>query len=206
MNYARIDTTTGDVIEFPYRNNELTGNIQRGETLPDDVVEVDTYTNRPATAWDEVLRYADITRNGDAYILNYTIEARYFEDDADRKKKFLALHKTKDQNNEKRFAYLSGEMVKDYPLSERESWYVQVSEAERYLADNTSVVPMISIMSTNRGETVDVLAQKIVDKDNLMRVAFGDLLGRYQDNKNKLNSIDTEDDTTWSAIDTIGAL
>ena len=204
MIYARIDTTTSEVLEFPYRDHELY--LNPGNTLPDDVVEVDGRTNRPTCTWDEVLHYADVIRDGDAYILNYTIAARTFVDDAERKKIFLSLYKTIKQINDKRFIYLSEEMVKDYPVRERESWPVQISEAEKYLADNTADATMISLMATKRGETVDILAQKIVDKDNLLRMAFGNLLGQYQDNKNKLDIIDSEDDTTWSNIDTVGVL
>ena len=204
MTYARIDTTTSEVIQFPYRSFEL--EMRMTNTLPDDVVVVDRYTNRPTTAWDEVLQYADVIRDGDAYILNYTIAPRTFVDDVERKELFLGLYKFYKQDNDQRFIFLSEEMVKDYPTRERESWPIQISESEKYLIDNTAVVPMISLMATNRGETVDILAQKIVDKDNLLRISFGDLLGRYQNNKNKLDSIDLEDDTTWSIIDTVGEL
>ena len=55
-------------------------------------------------------------------------------------------------------------IISQYPLAERESWFVQSSEAKAYLIDNTVATPFLSALLIARsvaGETLADLALKI---------------------------------------------
>ena len=61
----------------------------------------------------------------------------------------------------------------DYPERESQTWPVQLEEANRYLADNTSPTPFISA-ALNDGETVDDYANLIVSSNT----AWSDYAGK----------------------------
>ena len=56
------------------------------------------------------------------------------------------------------------QLAVDYPERESQTWPIQLEEANRYLADNTSPTPFIS-GALNEGETVDDYANLIVSNN-----------------------------------------
>lgn len=67
-----------------------------------------------------------------------------------------------------------------YPYRERESWHVQVSEAQALLADGDAETPWIDAAAAQRGiERVD-LAQRIQTNDQQYRLIHGTLSGIRQ--------------------------
>ncbi len=67
-----------------------------------------------------------------------------------------------------------------YPLSERESWHVQTSEARALIADVHALTPWINGAATARQIDRLVLAQRIAAKDDQYRAIHGALTGARQ--------------------------
>lgn len=67
-----------------------------------------------------------------------------------------------------------------YPLSERESWHVQTSEARALLADVQALTPWINGAASARQLDRLVLAQRIAAKDDQYRAIHGALTGARQ--------------------------
>lgn len=67
-----------------------------------------------------------------------------------------------------------------YPPSERESWAEQLHEARNYLLDSSFPTPWINACLTNRAETVQELAQLIVNKAAQYASVSGLLTGARQ--------------------------
>lgn len=65
------------------------------------------------------------------------------------------------------------QLATDYPERESQTWPVQLEEANRYLADNTSPTPFISA-ALDEGETVDEYANLIVSNN----AAWSDYAGK----------------------------
>jgi hypothetical protein len=67
-----------------------------------------------------------------------------------------------------------------YPLSERESWHVQTSEARALLADVHALTPWINGAAAARQIDRHELAQRIAAKDDAYRAIHGALTGVRQ--------------------------
>jgi hypothetical protein len=67
-----------------------------------------------------------------------------------------------------------------YQPSERETWPVQMSEAEAWLKDSTAPTPMIDAIATGRRIDKSILITYIMDNTNLFRQASGIILGQQQ--------------------------
>jgi hypothetical protein len=67
-----------------------------------------------------------------------------------------------------------------YTVSEIKSWDQQIDEARRYIADNTSSVPLLRALSINREVPLLELANRIVNKADVYAELFGVALGRKQ--------------------------
>jgi hypothetical protein len=67
-----------------------------------------------------------------------------------------------------------------YPLSERESWHVQTSEARALIADVHALTPWINGAAAARQIDRLVLAQRIAAKDDQYRAIHGALTGARQ--------------------------
>jgi hypothetical protein len=72
------------------------------------------------------------------------------------------------------------QLVQPYTAAERESWSVQMQEAEAYLADPEAAVPLIATMAQARGITTAELVAKIRENMQLYRLVAGEILGRQQ--------------------------
>jgi len=200
MLYAKIDED-GNVAQFPYRL-DLSKIIT--EDAPEDAVEVDVSSLRPETSWNQRLLYNEVVKNIDGtYALSYTKEAKFsaFED----KQKWIkiAIGQNKKQN-EKIFKNKVTQLKFGYQEEEILSWDQQSTEAKAYLSDNDASVPLIEKMSENRKLDLLQLANRIIEKNNFFKNAYGDILGKYQKNNDILDSIDLDDETTFDNIDLYG--
>lgn len=198
--YAKIDSQ-GNIVEFPVRNYDLF-NMISSESLPDDIVEVDSNTNMPQTTWNQILKYDGIENINGNYILNYAVSERYF--DFDDKKKFIEnLIKQYLGENERRFSALSKQINTSYKQDEINTWNLQVTEAKNYL-NNINDHSFISKLATERGIDLSDFANKIIAKHNSYVEEYGSVLGKYQKNRQLLSSIDLTDESTFDLIDQYG--
>lgn len=86
----------------------------------------------------------------------------------------------------------------DYPVLERESWFIQLAESRAYLVDQTAQTPMLSSIATARGITVNTLATSIASKHQALSVLSGALIGKR---KNLINQINAS--TTLAAVNAV---
>lgn len=203
MNYAKIKTD-GTVEQFPYQLDPSF--ISGVNPLPEDVVEVDTQTNKPALRWDQKTSITGVEKVGDNYLATYGEAVDKYDTPEAKLKAITTNKKMQEGSNERTFAYKSKELVAEYSDGEIRSWDQQRAEATAYTADNTASTPLLSAIATARGITVSQLATKVLANAEAYESAYGTLLGKYQKNKDTLASINLEDDTTWNAIDTIERL
>ena len=198
--YARIDND-GNVIEFPVREYDRFL-LPSSEPLPDDVVEVDTETNKPITTWNQILSYNGIENTNGNYFLNYSVNQRYT--DFDSKKSFIEklVRQYKDQN-ERKFVSLSKQINALYKQNEINTWNLQITEAKNYLNDINDY-SFISKLEAERGINLSDFVNKIIAKHNSYTEEYGTMLGKYQKNRELLSSIDLTDETTFDLIDQYG--
>ncbi|MEG0148806.1 MAG: hypothetical protein RR701_05435 [Comamonas sp.] len=67
-----------------------------------------------------------------------------------------------------------------YPQYERESWPIQLQEAQALVADPAAATPWIDACAAQRGLECSELAQRILVKDSAYRVISGQLTGARQ--------------------------
>lgn len=68
--------------------------------------------------------------------------------------------------------------LKDYPQSEQMSWGAQEAEARAFNANNSAATPTLSAIAARTGETVAVLASKVIANANAFKAGGGDAIGR----------------------------
>lgn len=73
-----------------------------------------------------------------------------------------------------------GELANSYPAHERESWPVQLAEAQALKADANAVTPWIDQCAAKRGLDRSELAARILQKDAAYRQISGRLTGARQ--------------------------
>ena len=196
MRYAKVNEE-GTVIEFPYY-------VERSSDVPEDAVEVDTASLKPAVTWNIKLMYDEVIKNDDGtYVLKYTEEPKFNTLEDKQKWMKVAVDQHKKQN-EKTFKAKISQLKTGYTDEEILSWDQQSKEAELYLLDDTSTVSLIQKIALQRGVSLSELATKISEKNALFNESYGSILGTYQKNKDTLDGIDLEDETTFSNIDLYG--
>lgn len=79
----------------------------------------------------------------------------------------------------------------DYPAYERESWPMQVGEADALLADAGAVTPWIDSAASGRGITRLDLAQRIKANDAAYRMFHGFVSGIRQGHEDAILALDT---------------
>ena len=201
MMYAKINED-GSVAEFPYRSREL-DRFRPNQELPTDVVEVDTHTNKPTLKWDQKVSIDSVVQEGDKYVATYHAPEPKFADEAARLKSITGIKNLRQGENERKFAFKSKAIGGEYLDGERDSWDQQRTEAIAYSADETVSTPLLSAIADARGITVAELADKVLANAAEYDAAYGELLGKYQRNRDILNSIDLENPETWDSIDSI---
>ncbi len=164
---------------------------------------VDTETNKPKVSWRQGLSYNTVDRVDTNYILSYNINERFSTDD----EALPVLKKIVEQvkrDNKRKFESNVKQVVGDYSDKEVHSWDQQVKEAEKWTADNTASVPLLSEIATIRGMQMSVLVEKVFLKANAYSTAYGQVLGEYQRVLDVIESIDFNDPLTWDNIDLLG--
>lgn len=74
-------------------------------------------------------------------------------------------------------------VVKPYTPQERETWFIQVEEAKKYLANPSiaeSEVPFLKAIADQRNLSLNSIASNILNKNNEYRTAIGSILGEQQ--------------------------
>jgi hypothetical protein len=67
-----------------------------------------------------------------------------------------------------------------YQPSERETWPVQMSEAEAWLKDSNAATPMVNAIAAGRSIDKSLLITYIMENTNVFRQASGVILGQQQ--------------------------
>jgi len=96
-------------------------------------------------------------------------------------------------------------VAKPYTPSERETWFIQNSEADSYLLDNTVATPMLTALATERGITVPTLVGLVKGNFDLFTVACGEVVGKQQKYLTELYDTNTTVDrmielSTWPSV------
>lgn len=65
-----------------------------------------------------------------------------------------------------------------YSQEERDTWSVQESEANAWLADQGAQTPMLSAMAEARGITLDELVKSVAEKSKVFKVLAGKVFGK----------------------------
>jgi len=200
MIYAKIDEQ-GNVLEFPYRIDEIVRITN--QVLPTDVIEVDSETLKPNTSWNEKLLYDNLVNNNGVYQLSYTVSNRF--DTTEQKKKAIAVlvsqHK---KQNKATFKSKVLQLKSNYSDDEILSWDAQVKEANDFLNGADMTGSLIETISIQRGITLEEISNRILLKRQAFNNSYGVVLGKFQKNEDILESIDLEDETTYSSIDLYG--
>jgi hypothetical protein len=74
-------------------------------------------------------------------------------------------------------------IVKPYSPQERETWFIQVEEAKKYLANpsiDVSEIPFLKTVADKRDVGLETIATTIVNKNTEYRTSIGTLLGEQQ--------------------------
>ena len=74
-------------------------------------------------------------------------------------------------------------IVKPYSPQERETWFIQVEEAKKYLANpsiDVSEIPFLKTVADKRDVGPETIATTIVNKNTEYRTSIGTLLGEQQ--------------------------
>ena len=200
MNYALLNTE-GTVERFPYFSPELE-RLRLDQDLPTNVVKVDIETNKPSISWDQKAIFDQVVETSGTYAVTYAVVDRYADDTA-MLKGITVLKKQHEDINERTFTYKAKELLNAYPDVERETWLQQRQEAAAYQADNSAATPLLSVIATARNITVADLVTKVLAKASEYDTSYGELLGKYQKNREILASIDLADNTTWDNIDNL---
>ena len=200
MIYAKIDEQ-GNVLEFPY-DFERTVEFMQTREVPADAVEVDTLSNRPDVAWDEVYDIDEVIIEGGVYTATFTTRDR-FANDEDKLKGIMNLKRIHVQQNDISFTTKADSLKSKYPGAEVQSWDQQRREAEAYISNNDVATPLLSVIAASRDMTVSELSARVIANASDYDIAYGELLGEYQRNRGLLNAIDPDDNTTWDNIDSV---
>ena len=200
MVYAKIDEQ-GNVLEFPYRIDEIV-RITNQE-LPTDVIEVDSETLKPNANWDEKLLYDNLVNNSGVYQLSYTVSNK-FDTTEQKKKAITGLVSQYKKQNKATFKSKVLQLKSNYPDDEILSWDAQVKEANDFLNGADMTGSLIETISIQRGITLEEISNRILLKRQAFNNSYGAVLGKFQKNEDILESIDLEDETTYSSIDLYG--
>lgn len=79
-----------------------------------------------------------------------------------------------------KYAKMMADIVSPYHQAERETWPIQVAEANLYISDHAADVPLITAMATTRGVSISDLVKRIKGNEALYREAVGRVLGQQQ--------------------------
>lgn len=87
------------------------------------------------------------------------------------------------------YAQRMNEVALPYPQYERESWPIQLQEAQALAVDPTASTPWIDACAAQRGLECSELAQRILAKDAAYRFISGQLTGARQAHEDAINAL-----------------
>ena len=77
---------------------------------------------------------------------------------------------------------------------ERNTWNSQLAEAQAYLKDHSVETPMLQIISTLRGLTLDEMVNKVIIKSNEYQTMVATLIAEKQILESKIQSANTNEE------------
>lgn len=80
----------------------------------------------------------------------------------------------------KQYAAKMEQVAAPYTLQERDTWFIQVKEAEAWTANSSVATPLLTAISTARNVPIADVATNIINKDAQYRTAIGAVLGEQQ--------------------------
>ncbi|MDH1336853.1 hypothetical protein N5D77_22585 [Comamonas thiooxydans] len=87
------------------------------------------------------------------------------------------------------YAQRMNEVALPYPQYERESWPIQLQEAQALAVDPTASTPWIDACAAQRGLECSELAQRILTKDSAYRFISGQLTGARQAHEDAIEAL-----------------
>lgn len=89
-----------------------------------------------------------------------------------------------------------------YPAKERETWAIQLAEAQNWLIDNAAQTPMLSVLIAARGmgESMADFTAKVMENNAQYRLLAGSLTGQQQRMYRDVNSMATAPGITTAEI------
>ena len=202
MSYAQI-SETGEVLRYPL--SEFTIRQEFPDILFPAIFtppEFYVFVKPVMPNYDpntEILTEGLPIFDGTDYIQTWTITAKTYSDE--EVTTIFNVEKTSALARiNKGYTDSLSSIMKTYPLFERESWPIQVSEAKIILSESTEETPWIDAAALSRGIDKVELANKIIAKD----IAFRSLSGNYSGIRQRLE-IQIENITEVS-LDSITAL
>ena len=92
-----------------------------------------------------------------------------------------------------------------FPLTnkkvERNTWNSQLAEAQAYLKDHSVETPMLQIISTLRGLTLDEMVNKVILKSNEYQTMVATLIAEKQILESKIQAANTNEELNNLLID-----
>ena len=204
--------SNNEIIECPYQGTEYRqimddpSLLANTAWLPDNIALVDIKSHKPQTVhWDQYPQansYPSYNESENTWYLTYRMVDKY--ETPEKKLNAIKTRKLEYASSiENAFKQSSIKLRKTYLPQERETFPVQRKEAEAFQANNAVETPMLTAIAAKREITVSELSQKVLDKAIAMDIEYGTIVGRYYKNKEILNTIDFDDETTWSNIENI---
>lgn len=93
-----------------------------------------------------------------------------------------------------------GELANSYPAHERESWPVQLAEAQALQADANAATPWLDQCAAARGLTRQELAARILAKDEAYRLVSGKLTGVRQWHEDQIAALLEQGESARTAL------
>jgi hypothetical protein len=81
--YVKVDGQ-GNVLEFPYRIRDI-------RNIPEDAVKCDTVSQKPKVKWYQGLWYDRVEKDGDNYVVYYTIGLKKYSSEQEKKQVLTTL-------------------------------------------------------------------------------------------------------------------
>jgi hypothetical protein len=78
------------------------------------------------------------------------------------------------------YAQKMKDLVTPYTLEERETWFIQLKEAQDWTANNFSPTPMLTAIANARSSNVASMVEGVITKNTLYTTAVGTVLGEQQ--------------------------
>lgn len=113
----------------------------------------------------------------------------------------IDLAATAQRNVDAEYTRRMSELANSYPTHERESWPVQLAEAQTMQADENVATPWIDQCAAVRGIPRQELAARILAKDEAYRLVSGKLTGVRQWHEDKITALLEQGETARPALE-----